>query len=72
MRRPATRTDLATGEITLEPAPHLVSGFASGPRTGVSGPGGSDAFPWRFWIPGDPTVSPYKAAAKRVRSSRPR
>ncbi|QPZ37112.1 DNA-3-methyladenine glycosylase [Paramicrobacterium chengjingii] len=32
----------------------------SGPRTGVSGPGGSSSYPWRFWIEGDPTVSPYK------------
>ena len=40
---------------------------ASGPRTGVSGPGGTDAFPWRWWIPGDPSVSPYRAAAPRRR-----
>ncbi len=33
---------------------------AVGPRTGVSGPGGGDDFPWRFWIAGDPTVSPYR------------
>jgi DNA-3-methyladenine glycosylase len=33
---------------------------ASGPRTGVSGAGGSTRFSWRFWIPSDPTVSPYK------------
>jgi DNA-3-methyladenine glycosylase len=59
--------DLATGEIRLEPAPHPVPEFASGPRTGVSGPGGTDAFPWRFWIPGDPTVSPYKASVPRAR-----
>jgi DNA-3-methyladenine glycosylase len=41
--------------------------FAQGPRTGVSGPGGTDEFPWRFWIPGDPTVSPYKASASNRR-----
>ncbi|HEY8914482.1 DNA-3-methyladenine glycosylase [Lacisediminihabitans sp.] len=35
-----------------------------GPRTGVSGDGGSAEFPWRFWIPGDRTVSAYKAHAK--------
>ncbi|HEY9499333.1 MAG TPA: 3-methyladenine DNA glycosylase, partial [Terrimesophilobacter sp.] len=35
--------------------------FSTGPRTGVSGPGGGLEFPWRFWITGDPTVSPYKA-----------
>jgi DNA-3-methyladenine glycosylase len=33
---------------------------SAGPRTGVSGAGGSESFPWRFWITGDPTVSPYK------------
>lgn len=33
----------------------------SGPRVGVSGPGGdADAFPWRYWIAGDPTVSAFK------------
>ena len=38
----------------------------SGPRVGVAGPGGDgEAFPWRFWIDGDPTVSPYKPAARR-------
>ena len=60
-------TDLATGEIRLEPASHPVDSYSTGPRTGVAGEGGSDAFPWRFWIPGDPTVSPYKAAVRRVR-----
>jgi DNA-3-methyladenine glycosylase len=41
---------------------------ASGPRVGVSGPGGSgELFPWRFWVPGDPTVSPYRAHVARVR-----
>ena len=38
----------------------------SGPRVGVAGPGGDgEAFPWRFWIDGNPTVSPYKPAARR-------
>lgn len=59
--------DLAAGDIRLEPAGHPVPSFASGPRTGVSGDGGSDAYPWRFWIPGDPTVSPYKRAVPRRR-----
>ena len=31
---------------------------------GVSGAGGGEAFPWRFWLPGDPTVSPYKRHPK--------
>lgn len=35
--------------------------FLTGPRTGVSGPGGDGlAFPWRFWLPGEPSVSPYR------------
>lgn len=33
---------------------------ATGPRVGVAGHAGTDAFPWRFWIPGDPTVSPFR------------
>lgn len=53
-------TDLGNGPIRLEAAAHPVVPYATGPRTGVAGEGGSDAFPWRFWIPGDPTVSPYK------------
>jgi DNA-3-methyladenine glycosylase len=36
----------------------------SGPRTGLGGPGGGAEFPWRFWIPGEPTVSPYKKHPK--------
>ncbi|MFC5501407.1 DNA-3-methyladenine glycosylase [Lysinimonas soli] len=57
--------DLATGEIQLDPPDDPPDQVASGPRTGVSGLGGSEAFPWRFWIPGDPTVSPYKASVRR-------
>ncbi|ERK72317.1 hypothetical protein N136_01323, partial [Leifsonia aquatica ATCC 14665] len=38
--------------------------YATGPRTGVSGAGGGGAFPWRYWLPGDPTVSPYKRHPK--------
>jgi DNA-3-methyladenine glycosylase len=41
--------------------------YASGPRTGVSGHGGTLDFPWRFWIPGDPTVSPYKPSVAKGR-----
>jgi len=56
--------DLETGDIRLE-LPDAAAApvtFAQGPRTGVSGAGGTDEYPWRFWIPGDPTVSPYKAS----------
>jgi len=33
---------------------------SSGPRVGVSGDAGGPAFPWRFWITGDRTVSSYR------------
>jgi DNA-3-methyladenine glycosylase len=59
--------DLEDGDVTLDLGPP-VAPFAQGPRTGVSGPGGTDAYPWRFWIPGDPTVSPYKASVPKKRT----
>ena len=59
--------DLATGRFRLELPAHPV-GYESGPRTGVSGPGGSDDYPWRFWIDGDPTVSPYKRHVPKKRA----
>lgn len=34
--------------------------LASGPRVGVAGVAGTDAFPWRFWIAGGPTVSAFR------------
>jgi DNA-3-methyladenine glycosylase len=58
--------DLETGDIRLE-IPDAASApvaVAHGPRTGVSGAGGTDEYPWRFWIPGDPTVSPYKKSPR--------
>jgi DNA-3-methyladenine glycosylase len=62
--------DLESGPVTLELG-EPVAAFDQGPRTGVSGEGGTDTYPWRFWIPGDPTVSPYKASVpkKRARTS---
>ena len=50
-------------ELRLPSAP--VPAFSTGPRVGVSGDGGSAEYPWRFWLPGDPTVSRYKAAKVR-------
>ncbi len=43
----------------LEPAETV----STGPRTGVGGDGA--AFPWRFALLGDPTVSPYRSATPR-------
>jgi len=44
-------------DLTLAPTAPTA---ATGPRTGVSGPGGGTDYAWRFWIPGDPTVSVYR------------
>ena len=52
--------DLAEPPFELR-LPTTLPAFEAGPRTGVSGPGGTAEFPWRFWIPGETTVSPYKA-----------
>lgn len=37
----------------------------TGPRTGVAGPGGTVDYPWRFWIPGERSVSPYRQQRPR-------
>lgn len=53
----------------LLPDAPLTLQIATGPRVGVSGPGGDGAaFPWRYWIAGDPTVSAYRPAKPRRRS----
>lgn len=60
-------TDLAAGPITLELG-DPVADYLSGPRTGVSGAGGGIDYPWRFWIPGERSVSPYKAHSQGRRT----
>ncbi len=46
------RAELWLGEPLAE--------VASGPRVGVAGVAGTDAFPWRFWVPGDRSVSAFR------------
>ncbi|KAA9108414.1 DNA-3-methyladenine glycosylase [Microbacterium rhizomatis] len=43
-------------DLPSEPVP----GVVTGPRVGVAGVAGTAAFPWRFWIAGDPTVSAFR------------
>ena len=43
--------------------PYDAGSVLTGPRVGVAGAGA--ATPWRFWLPGEPTVSTYRAAARR-------
>lgn len=47
----------ASAELWLQDE---LSAVASGPRVGVAGVAGTAAFPWRFWIPGDETVSAFR------------
>ncbi|TQS41664.1 DNA-3-methyladenine glycosylase [Cryptosporangium phraense] len=61
--RSADGTNLLDGRGPLvlldrvDPVEHI----SAGPRTGVSQ--GAD-IPWRFWITGDPTVSPYRRSPR--------
>lgn len=55
-----------TGPVTLHEPTTPPTQLANGPRTGIAGV--AAATPWRFWIPGEPTVSPYRAHTPRNRS----
>ncbi|MGQ7298312.1 DNA-3-methyladenine glycosylase [Quadrisphaera sp. KR29] len=49
-------------------SPSPAAEVRTGPRVGVSGEGGDGGrYPWRFWLAGEPTVSPYRVAAPRRR-----
>ncbi len=48
----------ATARLWLPAVPR--DEVATGPRVGVAGEAGGAAFPWRFWIPGDATVSAFR------------
>lgn len=56
----ASRGPLRLSLPRTPPPGHLVSA-----RTGVGGAGAQT--PWRFYLPGEPTVSPYRAATPRRR-----
>ena len=71
-------TGEVNGTLTFEPdSPVRVQAAAeapdparirTGPRVGVSGPGGDGtAYPWRFWIDGEATVSVYRPGKPRRR-----
>lgn len=54
-------------------APPVREAVTSGPRVGVSGPGGdAGRYPWRFWVAGEPSVSVYRSGGKAARVSPPR
>jgi DNA-3-methyladenine glycosylase len=54
MRWPQARTTDRSAQIKV----------ASGPRVGITR---AAELPWRFWIEGDPTVSPYRPGVSRPR-----
>jgi DNA-3-methyladenine glycosylase len=56
--------DLVTGPVTLELG-EAASTTLTGPRVGLRG---DPDRPWRFWLPGEPTVSAYRPAVARPRS----
>jgi DNA-3-methyladenine glycosylase len=55
------------GPIRLDPptAPVDPAGVSTGPRVGVNG---AHDVPWRFWLTGNPTVSPYRRHVPRRRA----
>ncbi|WP_395243407.1 DNA-3-methyladenine glycosylase [Agromyces sp. MMS24-K17] len=59
----ASGADLLAPPFGLR-VPVVPPAFVATPRTGVSGAGGGAAFAWRFAVPGDPGVSPYRRHAK--------
>jgi DNA-3-methyladenine glycosylase len=57
--------DLCSPEspVRLESVPtRRTQAVASGPRVGISV---ATDHPWRFWVPDDPTVSPFKAGGRK-------
>ena len=61
--------DVPTSALTVwKPHPPRTSAVRTGPRVGVSGPGGvATHYPWRYWIPDDRHVSAYRKAPDRTR-----
>lgn len=51
--------DLGSGALTLRLASDPPTNVRSGPRVGLRQAGD---WPWRFWLEGERTVSPYRAA----------
>lgn len=47
-------------KLELPPVPVPADHYRTGPRVGVSGPGGLEGYPWRFWLPEERSVSRYR------------
>jgi len=53
-------TERAGAVASLRVREQPLATVVTGPRVGVAGIAGTEAFPWRFWIAGDPTVSAFR------------
>jgi DNA-3-methyladenine glycosylase len=56
--------DLVAGPVTLRLPHEPATSWETGPRVGLRRAAGR---PWRFWLPGEATVSAYRPAAPRRR-----
>ncbi len=63
--------ELGGAVARLELAAEPVADPAAGPRVGVAGVAGTSAYPWRFWIAGDPTVSAFRPGRGAVEAAGP-
>ncbi|MHC6176498.1 DNA-3-methyladenine glycosylase [Glutamicibacter sp. X7] len=52
--------DLGEDPFEWEPPASAPTHFARGPRVGVALEAGGPQFPWRFWLPGEPSVSAFR------------
>jgi DNA-3-methyladenine glycosylase len=55
---------LAAGDVHLGPEVAVADDVLSGPRVGVSR---AADVPWRFWLPGEPSVSAYRRNPRAAR-----
>lgn len=61
--------DLFSAPFTLDDSSQSsATPLAFGPRVGVAGVAGGPEFPWRYWIPQDPTVSAFKPGRNAPRA----
>ncbi|MFK4788381.1 DNA-3-methyladenine glycosylase [Microbacterium sp. ZW T5_56] len=57
------------GPVSLYLRDDLAPGISTGPRVGVAGVAGTGAYPWRFFLAGDPTVSVFRAGRGAVEAA---
>ncbi|QRQ80051.1 DNA-3-methyladenine glycosylase [Glutamicibacter protophormiae] len=60
--------DLLAAPFNVEERTRVPAAIASGPRVGVAGIAGGPQFPWRFWIPGNKSVSAFKPGRNAPRA----